>query len=658
MGFDWMAFAEGFMEETASNIKEKKAEARAYGLEQDDLAKRNLLKISERNATVNKVMGLTQMLSDNGVSNDQIQAAVASGPNAISELAVKVKEAVDAQDGKPLTSTDVEGIIRMPENFSPVNMELDEYVRRSYGLYSPNKGVSETPEIGFWDRVTGDAAMIRAKGKLDSSAIYEGYTAADINEMAALTDYDAVIPSTFATFADFKRFDNDARMSVEKDILTKIKVLEESDPTYFAARTTLTDISPTTQIEEEIAARNAALKIVKDTHAQNFGSIFDQAITTYGTKAIVGLEDLMKTHMGDDYYNSLSSDVSTAIIEETSGSLDDTEVEMKGSKVVKSGNTVTISNEAVFSDEDGALAVTFKLAEDGTVISAESGGAKFEQEDAQSIYNDFESYAPGSTEEVTEPTRFDLDSTEGGDILSGRGLENVEAGEKTTQEKTYYVVDGKTIYGVPPRPNAFRSRLQGYSLDAETREKIKNGEMAIPTGTNTLRVDEWDNLFGDTHDPETGELLSAVPKPKSQDQEPNFEGPIDSALPPSGFGSAAIGSAQEEESEDQEPSGLMSKRPKPRPKLSLRKKTMERFGVTQEDIEEGMDTGSITELDLQLLNDSGDDIFEYIVENAGSEPLDDMQLYYQLSRWADDNNKVLPFNMNFLIFMMKKGLAE
>lgn len=629
MGFDWMAFAEGFMEETAANIKEKKAEARAYGLEQDELAKRNLLKISERNATVNKVMGLTQMLSDNGVSNDQIQAAIASGPNAISELAVKVKEAVDAQDGKPLTSTDVESIIRMPENFTPVDMQLDEYVRRSYGYFTPNKGVSETPEIGFWDRLTGDAAMIRTKGKLDSSAIYEGYTAADINEMAALTDYEAVIPSTFATFADFKRFDNNARMSVEKDIVTKIKVLEESDPTYLAARTTLTDISPTTQIEEEIAARNAALKIVKDTHAQNFGSIFDQAVTTYGTKAIVGLEDLMRTHMGDDYYNSLSGDVSTAIKEQKNASLDD-DIEMKGSKVVKSGNTVTVSNEAVFSDDDGALAVTFELSEDGTVISAESGGAKFGQEDAQSIYNDFVSYVPEVIKEEVEGT-----------------------------EKTYYVVDGKTIYGVPKRPNAIMSRLQGYSLDAETREKIKNGEMAIPTGRNPLRVDEWDELFGATHDPETGKRLEEVkPVEKGQDQDPNFEGPIDSALPPSGISSAAIGSSQEDESEDEEPSGLMSKRPKPRPKLSLRQKTMERFGVTQEDIEEGMDTGSITELDLQLLNESGDDIFEYIVENAGSEPLDDMQLYYQLSRWADENNKVLPFNMNFLIFMMKKGLAE
>ena len=631
MGFDWMAFAEGFMEETAANIKEKKAEARSYKLEQEELAKRNLLKISERNATVNKVMGLSKMLKDNGVSNEQIQAAVASGPNAISELAVKVQEAVNAQNGKPLTSTDVESIMRMPSNFTPVDMELDEYVRRSYGLYTPNKGVSgEDVEIGFWDRLSGDAAMMRAKSKLDSSVMYEGYTAADINELAALSDYKAVIPSTFATFADFKRFDNDARMSVEKDILTKINVLEESDDEYRRARAVLKDISSTTEIPEEKAARDAALKIVKDKHAQNFGSIFDQAITTYGTKAITGLEDLMRVHMGDDYYDSLTGDVSPAIIEETTGSLQD-DTEMKGSKVVKSGNTVTVSNEEVFADEDGALEVTFELADDGTVISAESGGAKFEQEDAQSIYNDFVSHVPEDADvEVAEPT-----------------------------EKTYYIVDGKTVYGVPPRPSALRSRLQGYSLDAETREKIKNGEMPIPTGTNPLRVDEWDELFGDTHDPETGERLTeAKPVERGQDQEPNFEGPTDSALPPSGFDSAAISSAQEEDAEEEEPSGLMSKRPKPRPKLSLRQKTMERFGVTQEDIEEGMDTGSITELDLQLLNESGDDIFEYIVENAGSEPLDDMQMYYQLSRWADENNKRLPFNMNFLIFMMRKALSE
>ena len=111
MGFDWMAFAEGFMETAAENIKDKKVEARRYQMEQEELAKRNLVKISQRNATVNKVMGLTKMLSDNGASTAQIQAAIASGPNALAEFAVKVQEAVAAQNGKPLQDNEIETIL-------------------------------------------------------------------------------------------------------------------------------------------------------------------------------------------------------------------------------------------------------------------------------------------------------------------------------------------------------------------------------------------------------------------------------------------------------------------------------------------------------------------------------------------------------------------
>ena len=589
MGFDWMAFAEGFMETAAENIKDKKVEARRYQMEQEELAKRNLVKISQRNATVNKVMGLTKMLSDNGASTAQIQAAIASGPNALAEFAVKVQEAVAAQNGKPLQDNEIETIIRMPKDFSPVDMELEDYVRKSYGYFTPNKGVGEKADVGFWDRLSGDAAMMRTKAKLDSSIMYDGYTAADINELAAQSDYQAVIPSTFATFADFKRFDNDARMDVERDIATKMSTLMDTDPDYKAAYDTLEDISPTSPIEEDIAKRNAALKIVKEKHAQNFGSIFDQAITTYGTQAITGLEDLMRVHMGDDYYDSLTGDVSSALVEDSTTLLSETS-EVKKTEVVKEGNQVTMSNPEVFADEDGnAIEITFNTDENGNVVSANADGTEFNQEDAQFLYNDLTVEAP----EPVEPE--EASSEEGSDI---------------------------------------KKAFAPFATEAEITS------------------------LSDASFPNDAEIAGEGPMPQVQDQEPNVDGPTDSALPQSGFDSAAIGSGQKEDTEEEEPSGLMSKRPKPRPELSLRQKTMERFGVTSEDIKEGMDTGSITELDLQLLNEEGDDIYEYIVEKAGDEPLDDMQLYYHLSRWADENNKRLPFNMNFLIFMLKKALAD
>jgi len=74
---------------------------------------------------------------------------------------------------------------------------------------------------------------------------------------------------------------------------------------------------------------------------------------------------------------------------------------------------------------------------------------------------------------------------------------------------------------VPPRPNALTSRFTGVSLDYDTRQKILNGEMDVP---DNLRVDEWDELFGETHDPETGNKLgeeTEVTTPESEVEEEN-----------------------------------------------------------------------------------------------------------------------------------------
>ena len=529
MAFDWMAFAEGFMETAAANIKTKKAEAREFEQEQEELAKRNLLKISERNATVNKVMGLSTMLMDNGVSKEQIQAAVASGPNAIGELATKVQEAVAAQGGKPLTSSDVDSIIRMPKDFAPVDMELDEYVKRSYGLYSPSAGVSEPEEVGFWDKVTGDAAMKRTKGKLDSSVMYEGMTAADINELAALSDYEAIIPSTFATFSDFKRFDNNARMGVQADILTQIEALEEMDSEYASARQILKDISPTTDIAEEQAQREAAVEIIQRKNRETFGPIFDQAITEYGTQALTGLDDLMTTYMGNEYVTDLRDTLSPAIREEV-------EVTTKAD-VDEATNTVTMSDSNIIATPDGqAVEVTFELDTEGMVVAATADGIRFEGEDAQLMYTEFNT------------------------------VDTQETPEQPTVE-------------------------------------------AQPEVAPTIKIDETKR--GSRK--ERRDVLGLGAKPV-----------------------------------EEEPAA---------PVKSVREKTVDRFGVTMEDLEEGIDSGTLTELDLQIITESGDDIIDYIKDKVDDTP-SDMQLFGLLSDWADENNKTLPFDMNFLIRTLKTGLKN
>ena len=420
----------------------------------------------------------------------------------------------------------------MPKDFSPVDMDLDEYVKRSYGLYSPNVGVGEEAEVGFWDRVSGDAAMKRAKSKLDSSAMYEGMTAADINELAALSDYQAVIPSTFATFTDFKRFDNNARVSVQADLITQIEALEEMDSEYAAARAIIKDISPTTQIAEEIEQRNNALEVIQRKNRENFGPIFDQAITDYGTQALTGLEDLMTTYMGEEYVTDLRDTLSPAIKEEL-------EVTSK-SDIDAATNTVTMSDSSIISTPDGqAVDVTFELDTDGMVVAATADGIRFEGEDAQLMYTEFNTVDTQETPE--QPT--------------------VEA-------------------------------------EPEAAPKIEIDESK--RGSRKERRD-------------TASVVGLGAKPVEEE-------------------------AQE-------------------PVQSLREKTMERFGISEESLQEGIDTGQVTELDLQILNEHGDEIFEYMKDKVDDTP-GDMQLYGLLSDWADKNNKILPFNMNFLVYQFKKVLSD
>ena len=649
MAFDWMAFAEGFMETAAANIKEKKKEAREYETEQEELAKRNLLKISERNATVNKVLGLSTMLKDNGVSNDQIQAAIASGPNAIAELATKVQEAVAAQGGKPLSSSDVDSIIRMPKDFAPVDMELDEYVKRSYGLYSPSAGVSEPEEVGFWDKVTGDAAMKRAKGKLDSSVMYEGMTAADINELAALSDYKAIIPSTFATFTDFKRFDNNARMSVQADILTQIEALEEMDSEYAAARQILKDISPTTDIAEEQTARKNALEIIQRKNRETFGPIFDQAITEYGTQALTGLDDLMTTYMGADYVTDLNETLSPAIREESDQSAE-AAIEGTGGTVTKTENTITMSHPDILKDEEGnTIEVTFDLGENGTVESAKAGDMTFSAEEAQLIHNEFTNYvttgvisrdlnAPLPEDAVNvDPTSITREEWEGmsPNEREAAGLpRSVIGGMRTmfASEEGFAQVELKRN----AKPDAmYKINISGlgtFKVKGEDLKYISDQRLAAEQGGVTI------SEFGVDDDmPSKTMTAKRLQKMYGEDaKEPvTVEGP-------------------EEEAESE---GIMVK-PKLRPDTrSIREKTMDRFGITQESLQEGLDSGSITELDLQVLTESGDDIFEYMKDKVEGEP-DDAELFGLLADWADENNKTLPFNKGFLVYQFKKVLSN
>ena len=213
-GFDWGHFAKNFLKgfaiQTAENIKQSTKEAREYERRQRDLAERNLSTISRRNAVATQVISLTNQLRSEGASAAQIQAAIAAGPKTVAEFAAKVATTKKTLGVKKLNPSEMETILAVPDDFTVVDTDIEDLVRNTYGLGYVNKGVTDKiPSLSLMDVITGRKAMDVADYRLDSQLMSEGYTAYDINRMAAKQDYESLAPGTFVTFGDVKFFSAD-----------------------------------------------------------------------------------------------------------------------------------------------------------------------------------------------------------------------------------------------------------------------------------------------------------------------------------------------------------------------------------------------------------------------------------------------------------------
>ena len=307
MGFDWQAFATGFMETTAENIKERKSEARKYEERQRELAERNLVTISKRRAVANQVVGLTNMLRENGASDKVIQAAIASGPQQVATLASKVEEASRTL-GRKLGPTDIETLVSLPDNFSPIDMDTEAFINQTYGLGYKGAGVSEDkPKQTFMDRLTGRKQMDMARSRLDSEVMQEGLTAYDINQMAAQQDYESLVPGTFISFNDLKVFNPATDMSDFTRTMSSL-VKDVQDSAQFEQ--IQTDIQQTTfsedLSEEQKATRIAELQKQRDDlYLRTVSPTIDAMVSMYGETFVDATSGYLRGFLSNDYVDSL-----------------------------------------------------------------------------------------------------------------------------------------------------------------------------------------------------------------------------------------------------------------------------------------------------------------------------------------------------------------
>jgi hypothetical protein len=355
--------------------------------------------------------------------------------------------------------------------------------------------------------------------------------------------------------------------------------------------------------------------------------------------------------MGNEYVTDLRDTLSPAMQEEVEATTE-VKIETSGGSVTKSDNTITMSHPEVLADEEGnPVEAVFELDETGAVISANVGGTQLEADDAQLVFTEFETFTPTGviTRDITQPVEEGAVNVDPRSITREQweGMSRTErkeaglpvstwggAGIKFATEEGFAQVELKRN----ANPDAFYkiniSPLGTFKVKGSDLKYISDQRLAVEQGGVTI------SEFGVDEDMPS-KTMTAKRLQKMYGEEAKEQVKV-------------VGPEEEAESE-----GIMSR---PKPKLrpdtrSLREKTVDRFGVTMEELEEGIDSGALTELDLQIITESGDDIIDYIKDKVDDAP-SDMQLFGLLSDWADENNKRLPFDMNFLIRTLKTGLKN
>lgn len=483
MAFDWNSFTTNFLNTISTGINERLEAA-------DD--ERDLLNKEYKEAQT--VFKNRRKLVDNGImlagkarslgANDmQIKAAISSGEKGLPTFVKALEKFSAAKGGTNLSTSEVDTLVEGAELFE--TGDVNEFLQRSYGLLA-----DEADRTQLEDSRTTFQKLFAVDPKISARAAFDPDRMSMI-ELARQDAYDSLASDRGSVYLTV-----DQAMA---NVYDPIKTNESFDREMNSAVKLIKETEAYKKIA--ITDDDAAKKMERD--AQLF--VMEKYINLYGEPFIKGLvpgavpkELLAIAEVSSDGIQPTKSTLSTRLANAAAADMATTISEVQGNKTVR------------YNVDANGLPI-------GPIVLINKNGKMVEVDQSR-------------LPEIKQ---------------MGFELKDLSVPEVPTPEKTYYRKDGEVVDGVPPRPDlGIGNVLGGIGLSGEDIEEILAGERPIPAN---LRPGQWDELFGDTHDPETGERLAAPkgavglgsPTRKGQDQDPNLEGPLASGLPQSGFDSAA-----------------------------------------------------------------------------------------------------------------------
>ena len=490
MGFNAKAFATGFFGDQAKQINQRIIEARDYKRELKDNAEEGKTKIEKLQQLKGLALSEISRLRALGFEDKHINAAIASGPKGLFDLSQSAQQEAGRRDftpGQKFDEYEIESLIDYSDSFAYGDVRSEEFYEMNTALSKPSLGSTQAPERGLMKTLLGIDLDDSVRARLDKDAYYDGYSVMDINEISKQETYDSVAPGTYFSFTPTSDFDPTRASSSFQVMMNTIQreISSNSEAGFYTRKAKIIyDQQVAAGLEPEAEVNIAARLAAEDRSQAIFNQV--QILTESNPTYLDKMGPLLDRYLTDDQmgvleYGSLEGDnLERKLVEDLLTNIPSAKKDIE--------NTFTVNHKnAKHTIVVGADGLVKSIMADDKVVPTQGIDAMLKELATAGLIPNARLADDTSVEPTEVPTTDDLN------------------------------LDIK----VPPRPNAFTSRFTGVSLDYDTRQKILNGEMDVP---DNLRVDEWDELFGETHDPETGNKLgeeTEVTEPESEVEEEN-----------------------------------------------------------------------------------------------------------------------------------------
>jgi len=495
MAFNWKAFAASFLDKQTEGIRERREEAKEFEEEQEELAKQNRRLIAERTNLANSYGQLGQKAMALGATKEQVMAAMASGAQGIQTFYEKLLKAANQKGISTLGPADVEAIIDMPEVFEVnpeyIDMNLNELAKIQYG--AAMKPGTEAADVQTSDSIIaslfGTNAMSQAKQRLQDTKFSGNLSIADVNELAAQADYNALFPNLGVNFFDKEFYGPEAASKFLND-LTEIEVDAVSGQAaedFIKSAGELFQRRMDSDLEEDMKwaekQRNAQpprtfLDAEKDARElliqQRARALIEGTVGTYGQTGLFDHKpsvDLIRKIMGDEFV--------------------DNEIEL-----IKNFNR----EETVLSDREENLGSEEAIRTGMEEAEARTQAGVVEQEDTSNQEQTTE-----TQEETTQTETSDTETKKAALLAktfptrkSQRGLASKGIWDRKYEGKVD--AQGKAIIA-PPRPDDGGEKTKEIEITTGAFESLQFGTGKMKKVTE---AEYWDATYGETHDPRTG----------------------------------------------------------------------------------------------------------------------------------------------------------